>query len=173
MMQKHDVDITEWIELAAAISAKSDQRQWNLGLAISASGSGSAAEDVSQQNVDQFSSPRANFAATAAGLVLQAQAMLFNLEKFFVQWEDFCWPLGSCGSKTAFSMGQYLFQMSGRSHHGLRLPVNLKLKIQKGNRHPPKGKSHGTHSRHVYAGVAETQYFRNAVTGVGSSRLRP
>src|SRR6266508_129988 len=87
MMQKHDVDITEWIELAAAISAKSDQRQWNPGLAISASGSGSAAEDVSQQNVNQFSPPRANFAAAGAGLVLQTQAMLFNLEKRFIKWK--------------------------------------------------------------------------------------
>src|SRR2546430_6572427 len=48
VMQKHNIDITKWIELAAAVSAKSYQRQWNLRLAISASSSGRAAEDVSQ-----------------------------------------------------------------------------------------------------------------------------
>ena len=48
VMQKHDIDVTKWIELAAAVSAKSYQRQWNLRLAISASSSGRAAEDVSQ-----------------------------------------------------------------------------------------------------------------------------
>jgi hypothetical protein len=138
MMQNHDIDITERIEFAPAVSAKSDQRQWNCGLATSPSGSGSAAENVSQQNVDQFSAPRANFAPTAAGLVFQAQAMLFNVEKFFVKWEDFRWPPGSCGSKTAFSMGQHLFQMSGRSHRKPGLHVILRLKIQKGN--PPASK---------------------------------
>src|SRR5437867_2112767 len=53
--------------------------------------------------------------------------MLFNLEKSFVKWEDFCWPPGSCGSKTAFSMSQHLFQMSGRSH---REPGTGDLKVE-------------------------------------------
>jgi len=38
--------------------------------------SGSATEDVSQQNVNQFARPRRNFATAGAGLVLQTQAML-------------------------------------------------------------------------------------------------
>jgi len=121
MMQKHDVDITEWIELAAAISAKSDQRQWNLGLAISASGSGSAAEDVSQQNVNQFSPPRANFAAAGAGLVLQTQAMLFNLEKLFIKWKDLGRAFAPGRGEATFGVSQNLFQMSGHCHHELRL----------------------------------------------------
>src|SRR5882724_758851 len=158
MMQNHNVDVTERIEFAPAVSAKSDQRQWNCGLATSASGSGSAAENVSQQNVDQFSAPCANFAATAAGLVFQAQAMLFNIEKFFVKWQDFRWPPGSCGSKTAFSMGQHLFQMSGRSHREPELPVILRLKIQKGNRLASK-ETRMTHSRRVCACAAKNSIF--------------
>src|SRR5438094_9664723 len=116
MMQKHDVNITEWIELAAAISAKSDQRQWNLGLAISASGSGSAAEDVSQQNVNQFSTPRANFATAGAALVLQTQAMLLNIEKLFINWKDLGRAFAPGRDETTFVVSRTLFQMSGYFH---------------------------------------------------------
>src|SRR5205823_13804051 len=115
------VIITEWIEFAAAKSAKSDQRQWKLGLSIPSSGSGSAAEDVSQQNVNQFSPPRANFSAAGAGLVLQTQAMLFNLENLFIRWKDLGRAFAPGRGEPTFGVSQNLFQMSGHCHHELRL----------------------------------------------------
>ena len=66
-MQQHDVNVTERIEFAPAISTKGDQRDRNFGCAISTGSSGRSAEDVLQQNIDELSAPRANFAATPAG----------------------------------------------------------------------------------------------------------
>jgi hypothetical protein len=133
-MQKHNIDITKWIELAAAVSTKSYQRQRNFRRAISASSAGCAAEDVSQENIHEFSPPRANFAAAAASLVLQAQPVLFNLEKFFVKWEDLCWASSAGCGKPAFGVSQNLVQMSGHCHRELRSEVNVSWKSKIENR---------------------------------------
>jgi hypothetical protein len=134
-MQKHYVDITERIELAAAISAQSDQSQWSFGLAVSMRSSGSGTEDVLQQNINQFSSSRADFATTPARLMLQAQPMLFDFEKLFVKREGLRWASGSCGRETVFGVRQNLVQMSGHSHRGIAL--NLRAEIQN-----PKRRGH-------------------------------
>jgi hypothetical protein len=134
-MQQHDVNVTERVELAPAISAESNQRQRNLRPTIFASSRGSSAENVLQQNIDELSAPRANFAATHAGLVLQTQSMLFNLEKFFVKRENLSRSSASCGRKTIFSVRQNLFEVAGHSHREVGLQVNLKLEIQ--NPNPP------------------------------------
>jgi hypothetical protein len=134
-MQQHDVNVTERIELAPAISAESNQRQPNLRPAIFASSRGSSTKNVLQQNIDELSAPRANFAATPSGLVLQPQPVLFNLEKFFVKRENLRWSSGFRGRKTVCSVRQNLFQMAGHSHREVGLQVNLKLEIQ--NPNPP------------------------------------
>src|SRR5205823_14629293 len=80
-MQQHDVNVTERIKLAPAISTESNQCQPNLHPAIFVSSRSSSTENVLQQNIDKLSAPRANFAATPSGLVLQPQPVLFNFER--------------------------------------------------------------------------------------------
>ena len=150
-MQQHDVNVTERVELAPAISAESNQRQRNLRPAIFASSRGSSAENVLQQNIDELSAPRANFAAAPAGLVLQTQSMLFNLEKFFVKRESLSRSSASCGRKTIFSVRQNLFEVSGHSHRQFRLRFNLKLEIQNPNPPPsPKNRIPGPDSASAF-----------------------
>jgi hypothetical protein len=84
-MQQHNIDIAERIELAPAIATKSNKRQGHLSLTISTSRCGRCSpEDVSQQNINQFRSMRANLASASTSVVSQAQAVLLNLQKFFV-----------------------------------------------------------------------------------------
>src|SRR5262249_56411380 len=106
-MQQHDVNVTERIELAPAISAKSNQRQRHLTFAISASHRGGcSAEDVSQQNINQLRSTRANLASAPTSLVSQAQPVLLDLQKFFIQRENFCGTPRACGREAAFGVRQ-------------------------------------------------------------------
>src|SRR5262245_30984963 len=117
-MQKHHVHIAKRIELAPAISPKSNERQSHLRVAIGASCSGRRGiEDVSQQNINQFSSPCTDFAPTAAGLMPQTQTVVFDLEKFFVKREDLRWTLRTRRGKTAFGVRQNFLQLSRCFHH--------------------------------------------------------
>jgi hypothetical protein len=85
LMQQHNVNVAKRVELAPAVSAKSNKRQGHLSLAISTSRCGRCStKDVSQQNINQFRSTRANLASASTSLVPQAQPVLFNLQKFFV-----------------------------------------------------------------------------------------
>ena len=69
-MQEHHIYVAERIELTPAISAKSNERQGQLKLAIFASSNGRrSTESVSQQNIHQFGSARANLASATTGLV--------------------------------------------------------------------------------------------------------
>jgi hypothetical protein len=84
-MQQHNVNVAERIELASTVSAKSNKRQGHLSLVISGSCCGRcSAKGVSQQDVNQFRSTRANLASASTSLVPQAQPVLFNLQEFFV-----------------------------------------------------------------------------------------
>src|SRR5437870_2341714 len=117
-MQKHDIDIAKRIELAAAISTESDQCQGVARLAVSVSSGGGSSENVLQQNINKLGSPRANLAAASARLVLQAQAVFFNLEKFFVKWKDFRRASRPRGGELIRRVGQDLFEMPGCRHFG-------------------------------------------------------
>ena len=112
-MEKHHIDIAEGIELAPAISTQSDQCQrFRRGFLVTDSGGGG--ENVSQQNIDKIGPARANFPATAASLMFQAQPMLFDLKKLLVKREDLRRAFFSRGGKLVLSVGQNLFQMSRR-----------------------------------------------------------
>jgi hypothetical protein len=79
-VQQHDVNVAERIELPPAIAAESNKRQGHLSLAIPTSRCGRcSAKHVSQQNINQFRSTRANLASAPTSLVPQAQTVLFNL----------------------------------------------------------------------------------------------
>ena len=86
-VQKHHIDIAKGIELAPAISTQSDQcqRRPRCLLLTTCRGRGRS-ENVSQQNIDKIGPARADFMATAASLVFQAQPMLFDLQEFLVKW---------------------------------------------------------------------------------------
>jgi len=122
-MQKHDIDVAKRIEFAAAISTKGDQCEGDAGLAVSASGGGGSSENVLQQNVNKLGAPRANFAAPSARLVLQAQAVFFDLEKFFVKREDLCRASRPRGGELIRRVSQDLFEVPGCSHFGFRIAL--------------------------------------------------
>jgi len=116
MVQKHDIDIAKRIELATAISTKSNQRKRRPRRPASASSSCGSSENVLQQNINKLSPPRADFSATSPRLVLQSQAVFFNLEEFFVKWKDF--RRASCirGGELIRRVRQDLLEMPGCSH---------------------------------------------------------
>ena len=92
---------------------------------------------MTQNDVDQFSAPRANFAAAAAGLMFQAKPMLLELEKFFVSRKNFGRSPLSSRTQLVFSVGQNFFQVSRIRHYfetpgsGLQYPGNLNLQSGK------------------------------------------
>ena len=112
-MQQHDIDIAKRIQLAAAVSTQCNQRQRGLWLPHRA---GSSRKKMAQNYIDQFAAPGANFAATTAGLMFQAEPVLLQLEKFFVARKNFGWPLFSGDRELVFSMGQDFLKMSRGRH---------------------------------------------------------
>jgi hypothetical protein len=133
-MQKHHINVTERIELTSPISAKGDQGQRNPVRAAATSGRRSRSPKyVLQQDVNQLSPPGANFTATSASLVLQAQSMLLNLQELLVKRENFGWTSGSCRREATCSMRQNLLQVTGRFHHEFRSLLNLKSEAQNPN----------------------------------------
>ena len=128
-VQKHDVDVAKWIELATAISAQANQCQRRPRTFFSVE-RGDRSEDVLQQNIDKLCAPRANFTAAAAGLMLQTQTVLFNLQKFFVKREDVCGSSCPDSGKLIFRMCQNFLEMTG--HHHLELSI-LDLRLANGD----------------------------------------
>ncbi len=96
-----------------AINARRD-----AGLAVSVSSGGGSSENVLQQNINQLGPPRANLATASARLVLQAQAMFFDLEKFFVKRKDLCRASRPRGGELIRRMCQDFFEMPGCRHFG-------------------------------------------------------
>jgi hypothetical protein len=122
-VQKHDVDIAKWIELASAVSAQSNQGEGSPGRLVSASGSRSRTEYVLQQNIDKLSPPTTDFATAPAGLVFQTQPMFFNLEKFFVERKDLCRASCTRRGELIGRVRQDLLEMPGCCHLDFRLRI--------------------------------------------------
>jgi hypothetical protein len=117
-VQKHDIDVAERIEFAAAISTEGDQCQADAGLAVSASNRGGSSEKILQQNINKLRAPGANFAATSARLVLQTQAMFLDIEKLFVKRENLCRASRPRGGELIRRVRQDFFEMPGCRHFG-------------------------------------------------------
>ena len=64
---------------------------------------------------------RTNFAAAMTGLVFQAQAVFFDLEKFFVKGENFSGTSCTCGGKLILRVRQNLLEMTGCHDFGLSI----------------------------------------------------
>src|SRR3954468_2921780 len=75
-MEQHHIDIAKWIQIATSISAKRDQSERRLR---SRDRVGRGSENMLQDNVNELPAARADFAATAARLMFQSQAVLFEL----------------------------------------------------------------------------------------------
>ncbi|PYJ70775.1 MAG: hypothetical protein DME75_08675 [Verrucomicrobia bacterium] len=118
MVQKHDIDVAKWIELATSVSTKGDQCEGGPGRCVSASGGCGSAENVLQQNINKLSPPCANFATASARLVFQAQPMFLNLKEFFIKRENLCRTSRARGGKLIRRVGQDLFEMPGCRHFG-------------------------------------------------------
>jgi len=61
--------------------------------------------------------------------MVQAQAMLFDLEKLFIKWENLCRAFGPGRGKATFGVSQNLFQMSGHCHREIGLQAKSKVEI--------------------------------------------
>ena len=112
-VQQHDIDIAKRIQFASAVSAQCGQCQRGLWLPDCA---GRGRKNMSQDYIDQFAAAGANFAAATAGLMFQAEPVLFQLEKLFVVRKDFGWPLFSGDRELVFSVGQDFLKMSRGRH---------------------------------------------------------
>jgi hypothetical protein len=84
-VQKHHIDIAKGIELTSAISTQGNQCQRHPRYLLTTCRGRGRSENVSQQDIDKIGPARADFMATAASLVFQAQPMLFDLQEFLVK----------------------------------------------------------------------------------------
>src|SRR5262249_47432028 len=87
-------------------------------------------EDVSQQNINQSRSTRANLASTPTGLVSQAQPVLLNFQKFFIQRENLGGTPCASGREAAFGVRQNFLQLS-RYLHQSGVAEQFRSQIQK------------------------------------------
>jgi hypothetical protein len=116
-VQQHYIDIARWVKLAPPVSAERDERQRTFDeVAGSAHSGGARGENVSQKNIDKIDPAPADFPATAAGLMFQAQAMFLDFKELFVNRKDFGRALPAGGTKLVLSMRENLFQMA---RHGV------------------------------------------------------
>ena len=72
---------------------------------------------MSQQNIDKIGPARADFTATAASLMFQAQPMLFDLQEFFVKRKNFGGTLFAGDGKLVFCVREDLFEMARHGHY--------------------------------------------------------
>src|ERR1700736_2490772 len=99
-VQQHHIDIAGWIELAPPISTERDERQRTFGeFARSAYGGGACRENMAQQNIDKVDAARADFPATAARLMFQAQSMFLDFEELLIYRKNFSGTLPAGGTK--------------------------------------------------------------------------
>jgi len=112
-MQQHHIDIAGRVKLAPPISAEGNERQRTFDeVTGSAYGCGACRENMAQENIDKIDPARADFPATAASLVFQAQSMFLDFEELFVNGENFGRPLPTGRTKLIFGMRENLFQMA-------------------------------------------------------------
>jgi hypothetical protein len=85
-MEKHYIHVASRIEFPAAIpSERNETYRNNLFLAPGLSRNARGSENMAENDVDQGRTTGANFPATTPCLVPETQAMIFDLEKFFIE----------------------------------------------------------------------------------------
>jgi hypothetical protein len=85
-MEKHDIDIAPRVEFTTPVAAERDEADRNdLRPVLLLRRTGDGRKNMAQNNVDQRRAARADFAAPAARLMPQSQAMIFDLEKLLVE----------------------------------------------------------------------------------------
>ena len=112
-MQKHQINVAERIQFAPTVAAQCDHRHGRRRGVLLALGRGAGAgENLAQQNIHHLNPKRANVAASASGLVSQAQPVILDLEKLLVDWQKVRWTLFAGRFELAFGVGQHFVQMT-------------------------------------------------------------
>src|SRR5689334_7466461 len=109
-MQKHDVDVAARIQFASAVAAEADNSERRTTVSV-IHHMISRRKNVTQQHVDHINPARANFAATVAGALAWAQAVLFAFPKFPVNRQNMGRTLRTGGGQFPLCMGQDFFKM--------------------------------------------------------------
>jgi hypothetical protein len=109
-MQKHDIDIAKGIQFAAAVATEGDDSKRRITVSVIHDMIGRC-KNVTQQHVDQINPARANFAATVARTLAQAQAVLFEFQKFAINRQNIGRTLRTGGGQFPLRMGQDFFEM--------------------------------------------------------------
>ena len=136
VVQEHNVDVAEWIELPASITAESNDGKWGGGHVFFPD-AGRGFENVTQQHVDHFDPERADFPAASTILMAQSEPMLLDFQEPLVERKRICRPhrpgLFRGDEKPAFWILDCGFWIARKLLR--RLIENRKSKIQNGNRH--------------------------------------
>ena len=117
LVEKHDVDVAEWVELAASVTAECEEGERGRGgAAIAQRESDCRLEDALHQNIDQFDPQRADFATTAAVLMAKPEAVLFDLQEFLVKRQRFDRPHCPRRGELALCVRENLSEMTRSGH---------------------------------------------------------
>src|SRR5205814_9591297 len=93
LVEKHDVDVAEWVELAASVTAECEEGERGGGrAALAQRESHCRLEDALHQNIDQFDPQRADLAATAAVLMAESKPMLLDFQELLIKRQRFHGP---------------------------------------------------------------------------------
>jgi hypothetical protein len=117
VVEEHDVDIAEWIQLSPSISSEGDhgERRWRRAPAFLGETDGGL-ENVLQQDVDQLDPKGTDLTAASSVLVTEPQSMLLDLEEFFVERERFRRPHRPGGPELTLGMSEDFSEMTRRGH---------------------------------------------------------
>src|SRR5690349_25141510 len=109
-MQKHDIDVAARIQFAPAVASEGNKSKRRITVSVIYHMIGRC-KNVAQQDVDQINAAGANFTATVTRTLAQAQAVLFELQKFPVNRKNIVRSLRTGGSQLPLRMGQDFFEM--------------------------------------------------------------
>ncbi len=139
-MQEHDVHVAERIELAAAVAADGDDgealgRRALFAAAIALGGAiavavfaelegarhAEALHEVADDQINEARPLRADFPAALAGVVLQPDAVIFDLEELFVSLDQILGLWSALGVKLLLQESERLFALRQGKQRGRRL----------------------------------------------------
>jgi hypothetical protein len=121
-VEKHDVDVAEWIQLAPPVPSERDDRKRGRGATpIAKGGADRRVENVLEKDIDQVDAQGANLATASTVLVPQAETMLLDPEEFFVKRQGIDGPHRARRRQLALGMSQNFSEMTGSGHVGFSI----------------------------------------------------
>ena len=117
VVEEHDVDVAEWIELPASVAAKGNDRERGGERAFAAlCKTDGGREDMLEEDVDQFHAKSADFAATSSVLVAEKKAVLLDFQELFIERQRFRRPHRPSRGQLTLGVGQDFPEMSRGGH---------------------------------------------------------